>query len=86
AASARVPRPANAFIKYRVYHHATIIANNPGIHNNEISQIIGKMWANETEDVRAHFKAQAEEARQEHLRKYPDYQYQPRKPSEKKRR
>jgi len=44
------------------------------------------MWQNESVQVRAEFKAKAEMAKREHLQKYPGYQYQPRKPSEKKRR
>ena len=48
--------------------------------------IIGGMWNRESAAVRADYKAQAERMKKEHLRKYPGYQYQPRKPSEKKRR
>jgi hypothetical protein len=44
------------------------------------------MWTNESAAVRSDYKAKAEKLKQEHLRKYPGYQYQPRKPSEKKRR
>nr|AFQ62783.1 MAT1-2-1 [Hymenoscyphus albidus] len=82
----RVPRPPNAFILYRKHHHASIVAQNPSVHNNKISQIIGKMWSEETDEVTNYFKAQADQAKVEHAIKYPNYQYQPRKPSEKKRR
>jgi hypothetical protein len=44
------------------------------------------MWSNESDSVLAEFKAKAERAKQEHQAKHPDYQYQPRKPCEKKRR
>jgi hypothetical protein len=44
------------------------------------------MWSNESESVLAEFKAKAERAKKEHQAKHPKYQYQPRKPSEKKRR
>lgn len=44
------------------------------------------MWQAETNDVRAKYKKLAEFEKNEHLRLYPNYRYQPRKPSEKKRR
>ncbi|KAH8686051.1 high mobility group box domain-containing protein [Tricladium varicosporioides] len=84
--SNKIPRPPNAFILYRKFHHPMIVQQNPGKHNNEISTIIGKMWGNESPEVIAEFKARAEQANAEHALKYPGYQYQPRKPSEKKRR
>ena len=47
---------------------------------------MGKQWRDESEDVKNGFKELAEELKKQHLRDHPDYQYQPRKPSEKKRR
>lgn len=44
------------------------------------------MWGEESEVVTANFKAQADRAKSDHTLKFPNYQYQPRKPSEKKRR
>lgn len=44
------------------------------------------MWQAETANARSYFKQLAEEEKEEHLRLHPDYRYQPRKPSEKKRR
>ncbi len=34
--SDKVPRPPNAFIIYRKDWHSTILAQNPGVHNNSI--------------------------------------------------
>ncbi|KAG9960330.1 hypothetical protein KCU61_g6724, partial [Aureobasidium melanogenum] len=82
----KVSRPANAFILYRKHHHSDIVARNPGLHNNEISKIIGKMWRDESEPVKKQWKDKAENVKRQHLRDHPDYQYQPRKPYEKKRR
>ena len=48
--------------------------------------IIGKMWQNETSAVRNRFKQLAENEKKLHLQLHPNYRYQPRKPSEKKRR
>ncbi|KAH0382581.1 hypothetical protein KCU92_g6155, partial [Aureobasidium melanogenum] len=68
----KVNRPANAFILYRKHHHSDIVARNPGLHNNEIFK---KQWKGKAENVKC-----------QHLRDHLDYQYQPRKPHEKKRR
>nr|AUZ20788.1 putative mating type 1-2-1 protein [Venturia effusa]AUZ20791.1 putative mating type 1-2-1 protein [Venturia effusa] len=83
---AKVPRPANAFILYRQHQHPIIKAQFPGIVNNDISKKVAALWKNESEDVKATWKAKSEEAKQQHLQQHPDYSYQPRKPSEKKRR
>lgn len=32
----KVPRPPNAFIIYRKEWHSTVVAENPGLHNNAI--------------------------------------------------
>ncbi|KAL9607279.1 MAG: hypothetical protein Q9167_007792 [Letrouitia subvulpina] len=82
----KVARPPNAFIMYRTYHHPIIKAANPNIHNNSISAILGTQWKNESVETKTRFKIAAENVKQEHSAKYPDYQYRPRKPSEKKRR
>lgn len=44
------------------------------------------MWKDENEEVKATWKAKADEAKKQHLQRSPGYSYQPRKPSEKKRR
>lgn len=48
--------------------------------------LLGLQWKNEDESVRAAFKEKADEVRRKHNEKHPEYQYQPRKPSEKKKR
>lgn len=48
--------------------------------------MLGKQWKDETDEVKAQYKAQAEELKRKHAEDYPDYQYTPRRPSEKKRR
>jgi hypothetical protein len=98
----KVLRPPNAFILYRKAHHEAVKAAHPGIHNNQICKflaftqaphiniciavILGTQWQQEDAVVRAQYKAQAAQLKQEHMKKHPDYQYQPRKASELKRR
>ncbi|KAL9014861.1 MAG: hypothetical protein Q9173_000498 [Seirophora scorigena] len=82
----KVARPPNAFILYRQHHHGKVVAEYPHLHNNQISIILGQQWQKENDEVKAQFKSMAEEIKKEHLNAHPDYQYQPRKPTEKKRR
>ncbi|RMY65893.1 hypothetical protein D0863_08815 [Hortaea werneckii] len=84
--SSKVPRPPNAFIIYRKDWHARVVAENPGLHNNAISVIIGRQWRAESETVRAAYIRQAEDRKEQHAIANPGYQYQPCKPSEKKKR
>ncbi|TKA60150.1 hypothetical protein B0A55_12861 [Friedmanniomyces simplex] len=85
-AADKVPRPPNAFIIYRKDWHSTVVAQNPGVHNNSISVIIGEKWRGESKEVREIYRGKAEDAKRQHELNHPEYQYQPRKPSEKKRR
>ncbi|KAL8863467.1 MAG: hypothetical protein Q9178_000148 [Gyalolechia marmorata] len=82
----KVARPPNAFILYRQHHHPIVKSRNPDLHNNQISIMLGQQWQNEMAEVKAQFKSMAEEIKKKHLSAHPNYQYQPRKPAEKKRR
>lgn len=68
----------------------TTFVSNPSrcqTNTNKISaKVLGKQWKEESPAVRDLYKAQALERKAAHLKKYPDYQYAPRKPGEKKRR
>ncbi|OBT64551.1 hypothetical protein VE03_05316 [Pseudogymnoascus sp. 23342-1-I1] len=83
---AKIPRPPNAFILYRKDHHQLVKDANPGIHNNQISVILGQKWNGESTEVRDHYLALAKQAKRDHLLQYPDYQYRPRRPEQLKRR
>jgi hypothetical protein len=50
------------------------------------ARIIADMWRNETPEVRNDFKELAEERKRLHAQAYPNYQYSPRRPSERVRR
>lgn len=99
---AHIPRPPNSFILYRQHHHHAVTNANPGTPNTQIcessivhlfitlltysARIIADMWRNETPTVRNSFKELAEEKKRLHAKTYPDYQYSPRRPSERVRR
>lgn len=98
----KVARPPNAFILYRQHHHPLVKASHPKLHNNQICKfahqrsdglansssavILGTQWKNETESTKARYISLAQKLKVKHFLEHPDYQYQPRKPSEKKRR
>lgn len=50
------------------------------------AKIVGKEWRNASEDVKAQFKALADELKRQHAIDHPDYQYAPRRPHERRRR
>ncbi|CAG8908761.1 unnamed protein product [Penicillium egyptiacum] len=86
ARPAKVPRPPNCFILYRQANHHLVKNANPGVSNNEISRILGARWNNESPEVREQFTRLADDLKKEHAIKHPDYQYTPRRPSERKHR
>ncbi|KAJ5766483.1 uncharacterized protein N7511_004099 [Penicillium nucicola] len=86
ARSAKVPRPPNSFILYRQANHHAVKAANPDITNNEISRILGARWKNESDEIRQRYMILADDLKKRHSLAHPDYQYTPRRPSERKRR
>jgi hypothetical protein len=82
----KVPRPPNSFILYRQEHHPKIKDQNPDLHNNDISVILGKQWSMEPQSVKDRYKARANAIKKKHAAENPGYRYAPRKASEKKRR
>ncbi|KAJ5965917.1 hypothetical protein N7481_012631 [Penicillium waksmanii] len=82
----KVPRPPNSFILYRQHHHKPVTAANPGVPNTAISRIIADMWKHEIPAIKDEYKMLAQMAKEEHAARYPDYQYAPRRPHQKRRR
>ncbi|KAL6409912.1 MAT1-2-1 like protein [Ilyonectria robusta] len=83
---AKIPRPPNAYILYRRDRHRFIKHGKPGIHNNEISQILGRAWNVESLEIREKYQKMANDIKEELFKKHPDYKYRPRRPSERRRR
>ncbi|KAK6447368.1 hypothetical protein ACSS6W_001729 [Trichoderma asperelloides] len=80
----KIPRPRNAFILYRQYHHSHVTAENPRLSNPQISKIIAAKWKNELVHVKGEWKRLAEEEKYLHRLQNPDYQYRPRRKKSKK--
>jgi hypothetical protein len=51
-----------------------------------LAVILGQKWNGESTEVRDHYLALSERAKLDHLVQYPNYQYRPRRPEQKKRR
>ncbi|KAI9697306.1 MAG: hypothetical protein M1836_004870 [Candelina mexicana] len=75
----KVRRPRNAFILYRQHYQASVVAQNPGLANPEISKIIGEQWRQQSGETKNEWKVLAEEEKLRHQQQYPDYRYQPRR-------
>ena len=102
AKKSKIARPPNAFILYRQSLHPLLKAENPELHNNQICKSIklfrvtshnslaavelGLKWKNEDQRVKEFYIHKAKQIKAQHLAQHPNYQYKPRKPSEKKRR
>lgn len=54
--------------------------------NKTSAVILGTQWKDEIESTKARYISLAQKLKVKHFLEHPDYQYQPRKPSEKKRR
>lgn len=76
---ARIKRPMNGFMVWSQTKRRQLSAENPGLHNAEISRRLGQLWLQMTEDDRLPFMEEAERLRILHSRQYPDYKYRPRK-------
>ncbi|PHH72799.1 hypothetical protein CDD80_4253 [Ophiocordyceps camponoti-rufipedis] len=83
---AKIPRPPNAYILYRKERHHMVKNANPGITNNEISQLLGKAWNIESAEIRAKYKKMSDDIKEALMKKHPDYQYRPRRAGERRRR
>ncbi|OJD23573.1 hypothetical protein ACJ73_05072 [Blastomyces percursus] len=75
----KIPRPRNAFILFRQHFQASVVAQNPGLANPEISKIIGEKWRTLPTESKQEWKNLAEEEKARHQQQYPDYRYQPRR-------
>ena len=49
-----------AFILYRQHYQASVVSQNPGLANPQISKVIGDHWQAEPEEVKNHWRVLAE--------------------------
>ncbi|KAI0345039.1 high mobility group box, partial [Trametopsis cervina] len=79
----KVPRPRNAFIIFRcekiqsLHSQSTAGMDRPATPEKTLSKRAGAAWRLLPADEKERFREMAEQERREHLKKYPDYRYQP---------
>ncbi|CAG8519517.1 3053_t:CDS:1 [Funneliformis mosseae] len=78
-----IPRPKNCFMAYREQMQHNILAENPGMNNKVVSVIAAKMWNSEPEDVKQYWREHAQQLKIEHMNKYPNYKFSPKKKAQK---
>ncbi|KAJ1956733.1 hypothetical protein IWQ62_005241, partial [Dispira parvispora] len=79
--SNHIKRPLNPFMIYRQEKHQELNRKRtgPGVPIGEVSKLIGSMWKRESKATQKYYYDRAEQLKQEHKAKYPDYKYNPRK-------
>ncbi|CAG8447817.1 3208_t:CDS:2 [Acaulospora colombiana] len=74
-----IPRPKNCFMAYREQIQHKVLEENPGMNNKLVSVIAAKMWKEESEEVKQYWRERAQQLKLEHMMKYPNYKFAPKK-------
>ena len=82
---AHIKRPMNAFMVWSSRKRRDVARENPGLHNSQISKVLGIEWRNLPEDEKQKFFAQAKLLNELHMIEYPNYKYRPKRRVKKKK-
>ncbi|XP_076444019.1 transcription factor Sox-17-alpha-like [Babylonia areolata] len=74
----RIKRPLNCFMIFSQKRRRELSAECPGLHNTHISVLLGAEWAELSASHKALFVEQAQELKEHHRLKHPNYRYAPR--------
>ncbi|KAF2735122.1 mating type protein 2, partial [Polyplosphaeria fusca] len=72
------PRPMNCWMLFRDNEHKRLKAENPNLTVHEISTMCSESWRALKPEDKEFWRAQAQMAKEEHQRQFPDYKYSPR--------
>lgn len=75
----KIKRPMNAFMVWAQKRRKELAEEYPKMHNSEISKRLGKEWKEMSNAAKEPFQRKSKELREEHMKKYPDYKYKPKK-------
>ncbi|KAG2237937.1 hypothetical protein INT48_002498 [Thamnidium elegans] len=81
----KIPRPMNCFMTYRVEKQQHIVEQCPGANHRDISKIVAKWWRELPAAEKEPYRIKAAKAKAEHLEKYPEYKFCPKKKASKPR-
>ncbi|KAK7058414.1 hypothetical protein VNI00_002048 [Paramarasmius palmivorus] len=84
----RIPRPRNAFMIFRSHTLAqrSLLPKSVEHDHRHISRIIAHLWSALPEPEKNVYRAQADREKVEHMRKYPNYRFEPTMGKYKRRR
>nr|AFO66692.1 SoxF [Leucosolenia complicata] len=84
--ASRIKRPMNPFMVWAQQERPHLSAANPGIHNAELSRLLGQHWNRLSELQKLPFRLEAEKLAERHRLDHPEYKYRPRKKDPQARR
>jgi sRNA-binding carbon storage regulator CsrA len=71
----KIKKPPNAFIIYRSEIYKHIKNEYPNATSRKLSQIIGNMWNNQSEENKSYYIKKANAIKKKHNKIYPRYKY-----------
>ncbi|KAL5960804.1 putative transcription factor SOX-14 [Taenia solium] len=77
--TAGVPRPLNSFMIFAQYIRRLTLSSFPDAPNVHISQQVGRLWRNLSNDFREVYAKEARRLQDLHSLEFPNYKYQPRR-------
>ncbi|PAA85416.1 hypothetical protein BOX15_Mlig032231g3 [Macrostomum lignano] len=72
-----IKRPMNPFMVWAQTRRKVIAAENPKLHNSDISRRLGEEWRTLPDKEKQPFRDEASRLKSEHRAAHPDYKYQP---------